>query len=430
MTFHWFRRDLRLDDNAPLYFALKSGRPVRCIFIFDESILRNLPVVDRRVWFLYRQILRLKAELERLGSGLETYFGKPEEVWKTIVETRPVERVFAGEDYEPYAKSRDAAVAQILAGRGAALRLVKEHLIFHKDEILTDAGKPYTVFTPYKKKWLSRLDDFFLQSYPTEKYFVALEKFSPPPPPTLEEMGFAPDDGQAFPSPEPDDEIVRLYGQRRDFPVLDGTSKLGVHFRFGTVSIRKWARKARELSDVYLNELIWRDFNAQILHHFPHVVDGAFKREYAAVPWLNRPADIEKWKTGTTGYAMVDAGMRQLNATGLMHNRLRMVAASFLTKHLLVDWRIGEKYFAEKLLDFDLASNNAGWQWSAGTGCDAAPYFRVFNPDEQMRKFDPEKKFILQWAPEYAGALAPPRVVEHAFARERALKTYQSALKK
>ncbi len=341
-----------------------------------------------------------------------------------------MERVFAGEDYEPYAKNRDANVAKILNRRGATLTLVKEHLIFHKDEILTDSGKPYTVFTPYKKKWLSRLDDFYLKSYPTEKYFGALEKFSPPAPPTLESMGFAPDDGQTFPSPAPDDEVIIHYGERRDFPALDGTSKLGIHFRFGTVSIRQWASKARRLNNVFLNELIWRDFNAQILYHFPHVVEGAFKREYDAIPWRNHPNEIERWKTGTTGYAMVDAGMRQLNATGLMHNRLRMVAASFLTKHLLVDWRIGEKYFAEKLLDFDLASNNAGWQWSAGTGCDAAPYFRVFNPDEQMRKFDPEKKFILRWAPEYAQALAPPRVVEHAFARERAIKTYQSVLKK
>ncbi|MCS7085260.1 MAG: deoxyribodipyrimidine photo-lyase, partial [Bacteroidia bacterium] len=329
MIVHWFRRDLRLDDNAPLYYALKTGKPVRCIFIFDEHILKPLPRDDRRVIFIYRQILRLNDELRRLGSGLETFYGKPEQVWQNIVENRPVEKVFAGEDYEPYAKNRDTAVAHILARRGTELILVKEHLIFHKDEVLTDSGRPYTVFTPYKKKWLSLLNDFFLKSYPTEKYFGALEKFSPPPPPSLEQMGFAPDDGQIFPSPEPDDELIRRYGQTRDYPALDGTSKLGVHFRFGTVSIRKWARKARALSETFLNELIWRDFNAQILYHFPHVVERAFKPEYDAIPWLNRPQDVENWKNGTTGYAMVDAGMRQLNATGLMHNRLRMIAASF-----------------------------------------------------------------------------------------------------
>jgi deoxyribodipyrimidine photo-lyase len=430
MTYHWFRRDLRLEDNAPLYYALKSGRPVRCVFIFDENILSPLPADDARVAFIHRQILRLNEQLQPYGSGVETFYGKPVEIWERLLQERTIDAVYAGQDYEPYARQRDAAVDALLARRGARLMLFKEHLIFHQDEILSDAGKPYTVFTPYKKKWLSRINDFFLQSYPTEKYFAALDKFHPPPVPTLASMGFAAaaQSPWAFPPADVDDEKIRRYDQTRDFPAQEGTTRLGVHLRFGTVSVRRWARKARELNPVFLNELIWRDFNAQILYHFPHVVGGAFRKEYDAIPWLNRPEDIRRWQEGRTGYPMVDAGMRELNATGFMHNRLRMITASFLTKHLLVDWRIGEAYFAEKLLDFDLASNNAGWQWSAGTGCDAAPYFRIFNPDEQMRKFDPERQYVLRWAPEYA-TTHPPRIVDHALARKRALETYQSVLK-
>ena len=445
MTVFWFRRDLRLADNAGLYHALRSGQPVLPLFIFDSDILDDLPDrKDARVEFIHLAINDLREKLAALGSAIVVRHGKPSEVWKNLLDEYPITAVFANHDYEPYAAQRDEAVRQLLAERGAPFQTFKDHVIFEKDEVLKDDGKPYTVFTPYSRKWLAKLDtrtatmpaegggveqvSFYLKPYPTEKYFHNFLKTSPLPLPALADLGFAPV-GLGFPPPSVARGLVRTYDKTRDFPAIAGTSKLGVHFRFGTVSIREKARHARPLNATYLNELIWRDFYSQILAHFPRVVGHAFRPEYERVAWRNAPEDFQKWCAGKTGYPLVDAGMRELNATGYMHNRVRMVVASFLTKHLLLDWRLGEAYFAQKLLDFDLASNNGGWQWAAGCGTDAAPYFRVFNPTEQAKKFDPDYRYIRRWAPEFGTPLYPKPMVDHAFARARCLEAFKVALK-
>jgi deoxyribodipyrimidine photo-lyase len=441
VTLFWFRRDLRLDDNAGLYHALKnSGHPVLPVFIFDRHILDELPNRrDARVTFIHQTINELHRQLGGLGSSLVVRFGTPEEVWPQLLAEYPVRAVYTNHDYEPYARQRDAAVAQLCAEKGVAWRTFKDHLIFEYTEVLKDDGTPYTVFTPYSRKWRARLDtrlmrqpdgsqdSYFLTSYPTAQYFDRLAQSAPLPVPTLEAMGFE-GSAKTFPSASVTRGLVKNYAQTRDFPAILGTSRLGLHFRFGTISIREKARHARSLSDTYLSELIWRDFYAQILAHFPHVAGRAFKPQYDRIPWRNAPDDLARWQQGQTGYPIVDAGMRELNTTGFMHNRVRMVVASFLTKHLLLDWRLGEAYFAEKLLDFDLASNNGGWQWAAGCGTDAAPYFRVFNPTEQTKKFDPEYKYIRQWVPEFGTPRYPQPMVDHAFARARCLEVYKGAL--
>jgi deoxyribodipyrimidine photo-lyase len=440
----WFRRDLRLHDNAGLCQALQSGLPVLPLFIFDSDILDALPSrQDARVEFIHTALTGMQRELEALGSTLLVRHGKPAAVWQAILQEYPVQAVFTNRDYEPYAIQRDQRVQALLAERGIQFHTSKDHVIFEKDEVLKDDGKPYTVFTPYSKKWKTRLysrmetvvlEDgrsearpSYLQPHPTEKYFSNFFACAPAPAPTLAEIGFAPS-GIAFPPPTVSSGLIRQYEATRNFPAQPGTSRLGVHFRFGTISIREKAQRALALSETYLNELIWRDFYSQILGHFPQVVTQPFKPAYAFIPWRDAPADFEKWCAGKTGYPIVDAGMRELNATGFMHNRVRMITASFLTKHLLLDWRLGEAYFAEKLLDFDLASNNGGWQWAAGCGTDAAPYFRVFNPEEQTKKFDPEYKYIRRWVPEFGTPAYPRPMVEHKFARERCLATYKKAL--
>lgn len=432
MVYYWHRRDLRLHDNAPLYYALqharKAGTRVQPVFIFDTDILGGLPRQDRRMTFLYRTITQLCEAYARNGSALWVLHGKPHQVWAQLFDQNPPTALYAGEDYEPYALQRDRAIASLALTQGAELQLAKEHVILHKDEVLTQAGRPYTVFTPYSRQWRSVLTPFHLQAYPTEKYFSILAPSAPKPLPSLEQLGF---DEMAMEEPLPvvTDDLLQHYADRRDYPAQPGTSRLGVHLRFGTISIRQLAAQAMEHSHTYVNELIWRDFYSMILQHFPQVATQSFKPQYDTIAWRNDPAEYERWCSGTTGYPLVDAGMRELSQTGYMHNRVRMVVASFLTKHLLTDWRLGEQHFATLLLDYDLASNNGGWQWAAGSGCDAAPYFRIFNPESQTQKFDPQLTYIRRWVPEYGTARYPKPVVDHQMARQRALDTYKAALK-
>lgn len=429
VTVFWFRRDLRLEDNAGLYHALKKGNPVLPVFIFDAEILNQLEEKsDRRLVFIHRALENLNGELQKLGSGLHVYYGKPIEVWKTIIDEFQVESVFTNHDYEPYARKRDKAVGTLLHERGISFFTCKDQVIFEKDEVTKDDGKPYTVFTPYKNKYRAKLNPFYLKSYPTEKYFNHFAKASSKKKiPSLESLGFRNMEID-FPPATVSSELIRLYAERRDMPALPGTSRLSVHLRFGTVSIRQLFSKAQSLSETWTNELIWRDFYMQILWHFPHVEKQAFKPEYDRIEWANDEQLFLRWCEGKTGYPLVDAGMRELNATGFMHNRVRMVVASFLTKHLFTDWRWGEAYFAEKLLDFDLSANNGGWQWAASSGTDAAPYFRIFNPAEQLRKFDPQMIYVKKWVPEIGTANYPAPIVDHKWARERCLEGYKKGL--
>ena len=427
----WFRRDLRLTDNAGLYHALKSNRPVLPVFIFDKNILDKLSdKSDKRVAFIHAALKEIQASLIKLGSSLEVFYSTPAEAFEKLASKYKIEKVFTNHDYEPYAKERDTVIAGLLKTKGASLHTFKDQVILEKDEVLKDDGKPYTVFTPYSRKWKAVLNEFHLKSYPTEKYFNNFLKQPSKEIPALATMGFT-DEQTVFPSKALDEELVSKYQQQRDIPAIAGTSKLGVHLRFGTVSIRKIAKKSSSLSETFLNELIWRDFYHMILWHFPHVgFSKAFKPAYDFIEWRNDEDAYTKWCKGQTGYPIVDAGMRELNDTGFMHNRVRMIVASFLTKHLLLDWRLGEAYFAEKLLDFDLAANNGGWQWAAGSGCDAAPYFRIFNPYLQTKKFDPELKYINKWVPELNELNYPKPIVDHEFARKRCLEVYKKALDK
>lgn len=437
----WFRRDLRLPDNAGLYHALRSGLPVLPVFIFDTDILGKLQdKKDGRVEFIHQQIVRLAAELGELGSSILVRVGKPVEVWAELSQRFEIGTVFTNHDYEPYAIGRDAEVENLLAAKGISFRTFKDQVVFEKNEVVKADGLPYTVFTPYSRKWLEKLQSeqrnlpdgrpvsFYLKPYPTEKYFDRFWKTPPLPLPDLREIGFEPS-GLSFPPAVVPQGLIKNYGEQRDYPGINGTSKLGLHFRFGTVSIREKALKALAISPVYLNELIWRDFYAMILSQFPHVVDGPFRKEYANIQWRNNEQEYQLWCAGQTGYPLVDAGMRELAATGYMHNRVRMVVASFLSKHLLIDWRWGEAWFAQKLLDFDLASNNGGWQWAAGCGTDAAPYFRIFNPESQLEKFDKELRYVKKWVPEFGTARYAKPIVEHKMARERCLEVYKVGLK-
>ncbi len=428
-AFFWFRRDLRLQDNAGLYHALKDNSAVLPVFIFDTHILDKLQnKADARVQFIHDTLSGIKSELQQLGSDLLVRYGTPEKIWPELLQEYAVEAIYTNADYEPYAKERDAAIAQLLESKGKSLKSYKDHVIFDGSEVLKDNGDPYVVYTPYSKTWKAKLNGFYLKPYPTEIYFSNFKRFQAEPMPSLSDMGFE-KTRISIPPKEVAQGTIKRYDQTRDYPAQDGTSRLGIHFRFGTVSIREKVRKALSLNEKFLNELIWRDFYQSILWHFPRVVKQSFRPEYDGILWRNKAEEFERWKNGTTGYPIVDAGMRELNTTGYMHNRVRMIVASFLTKHLLIDWRWGEAYFAEKLLDFDLASNNGGWQWAAGCGVDAAPYFRVFNPSLQQAKFDPDAKYIKKWVPEYGTAKYPKPMVDHAFARTRCLETYKAALK-
>lgn len=430
VTLFWFRRDLRLQDNAGLFHALQSGHPVVPVFIFDTSILDALEDKDdRRVEFIHQAISSIQSELSALGSTLDVRYGKPQQVYQDLLKEYDIKAVYTNHDYEPYARERDKVIGQWLQQQGCVFQTFKDQVLLEKNEVLKDDGKPYTVFTPYSRKWKAVLAAQPIPSYNTKKFFNHFYKQQEKAIPSLASMGFTPA-GLPFPAATWKKELITRYKEQRDIPSLPGTSRLSVHLRFGTISIRELAKEAGSLNETFLNELIWRDFYHMILWHFPQVVDRSFKPEYDTIRWRNNEKEFEAWCNGMTGYPIVDAGMRELNATGFMHNRVRMIVASFLTKHLLIDWRWGEGYFARKLLDFDLAANNGGWQWAAGSGCDAAPYFRVFNPYLQTQKFDPELKYIRKWVPEFEELTYTRPIVVHEEARKRCLETYAAALKK
>lgn len=426
----WFRRDLRVEDNHGFYKALKGPDPVVPVFIFDTNILEELTdKSDRRVEFIRESLQRMQLVLEKQGATLDVRQGDPLSIFKQLLKDYSVKAVHTNHDYEPYGIKRDISVLQLLQSQGISFHTYKDQVILEKSEVVKDDGKPYTVFTPYSRRWKAILRAEHLQSYPSEKLLGNVVRQTAKPIPTLEELGFE-GSGSSFPASSCPSSVLKNYKEQRDIPSVAGTSRLGVHLRFGTISIRALARQAQGLSETFLNELIWRDFYQMILWHFPQVVSQSFKPAYDAIPWRNNQQEFEAWCAGRTGYPIVDAGMRELNATGYMHNRVRMIVASFLTKHLLIDWKWGEAYFAQKLLDFDLAANNGGWQWAAGSGCDAAPYFRVFNPYLQTKKFDPDLLYIKKWVPEFQELTYVKPIVEHEFARTRCLQTYGAALKK
>ena len=435
----WFRRDLRLHDNAGLYHALKDGSPVVPLFIFDKNILSVLEnKTDARVTFIYDTLQYLKKELHSLGSDLEIHYGNPNETWNFLIQKYQIKAVYANDDYESYSHTRDQSVRELLLNNNIPMFTYKDHVIFEKNEVLKKDGKPFTVFTPYKNKWLEKLNSAgsdivssnHLQPFDTYQYFKNfLSTNQEMSFPSLDELGFKRSD-IPIPSDLVSPLLIKEYDEKRNFPSIAGTSRLGIHFRFGTISIREKVKKAAVLSPTFLSELIWRDFYAMILFHFPQVEKKSFKPRYDNIEWRNDETDFRSWCDGMTGFPIVDSGMRELSATGFMHNRVRMITASFLTKHLLIDWRIGASWFAEKLLDFDLASNNGGWQWVAGSGTDAAPYFRIFSPEAQTKKFDGAHHYIKKWIPELNTSAYPKPIVDDKMARERCLRVYKEGLER
>jgi deoxyribodipyrimidine photo-lyase len=424
----WFRRDLRWDDNVGLYHALQSGYLVLPVFIFDTDILHDLSKpIDKRVEFIYLALQQMQKQCIKAGSSLKVLYGRVSDCFNQLFDAYNVKAVYTNNDYEPYAMQRDKGIALLLKRKNIAFYSFKDQVIFEKDEVVKDDGKPYTVYTPYSRKWKALLKENDLKNYATEKQLNALYPCKAIPLPGLEEIGFCSSGMVWHPAPPLDARMLQ-YHNTRDYPALHGTTRLSVHLRFGTLSIRKLVKEAMTLNEVLVNELIWREFYQMILWHFPRVVNESFKKEYDAIEWRNNKEEFERWCKGTTGYPIVDAGMRELNETGYMHNRVRMICASFLTKHLLCDWRRGEAYFAQKLLDYDLAANNGGWQWAAGCGCDAAPYFRIFNPTLQTEKFDKKLEYIKKYVPELDRLDYPLPIVEHSFARIRCLETYKKAL--
>ena len=424
----WFRRDLRLEDNAGLFHALSENENVLPVFIFDADILDRLTdKYDRRVDFIYGAITSLNAQLNKIGSSLQVYVGNPLTVFKKICAEYTITSVYANHDYEPYAITRDNQIKSFLSEKNIAFKTYKDQCIFEKSEVVKDDGLPYTVFTPYAVKWKKKLNDFYIKPYTTHLHFNSFKKIVSSKIPSLKDIGFLKTD-LLFNSPLLDEATISKYTEQRDFPAIKGTSRLSVHLRFGTVSIRKLVQVAAKLNQTWLNELIWRDFYMMILSHFPYVTDGAFKPKYNFIEWHNNENEFKAWCKGETGYPIVDAGMRELNETGFMHNRVRMITASFLVKNLLIDWRWGEAYFAQKLLDFDLSANNGGWQWAASCGCDAAPYFRIFNPYEQTKKFDPKLIYIKKWIPDYDELSYIKPIVDYKMSRERALAVYKKTL--
>lgn len=421
LSVFWFRRDLRLEDNTALNHALNSGLPVMPIFIFDQNILDELPEDDARVSFIYQRLRSINEKLIQKGSSLKIFRGDPVQVWKKLITQHEIKNVFVNRDYEPYALERDATIKKLLDKHNVSFHAFKDLVIFHEDEVVKPDEKPYTVFTPYKRKWLQQFNPEMIlpeQSNRYDRFYPSKQRF-----PTLSDIGFR---ESAIRVRDYDLSNLDRYADTRDLPAEDSTSYLGPHLRFGTVSIRRIIRQLKPEDEVFLSELIWREFFMQILFHFPDVVTENFNPKYNSITWRNNEEEFERWCRGETGYPMVDAGMRQLNATGTMHNRVRMVTASFLCKHLLIDWRWGEAYFAEKLLDYELSSNNGNWQWAAGTGCDAAPYFRVFNPETQQKKFDRDLQYVKRWIPEFGTKDYPKPMIDHRFARDRALETYKN----
>ncbi len=427
MTVFWFRRDLRLDDNIGLYHALKSDEEVLPIFIFDKNILSQLPKDDARVTFIHQRLENIQNELQKIGKSLAVFYGTPQDVFQKLIAENSIQKIYTNHDYEPYARKRDLELNTLFKENNISFYTCKDQVIFEKNEVQKDDGSPYVVYTPFSKKWKEKLKTIRLDSCKSEEYLINITSHQYPFL-TLDDIGFT-KSNIAVPQFDITDDLIDNYQQTRNFPALDKTSHLGIYLRFGAVSVRKIVSKAlQSKNETFLNELIWREFFMMILWHFPHTTTKSFKEKYDAIKWDNNETLFKKWCEGKTGYPFVDAGMRELNATGHMHNRVRMIVASFLCKHLLIDWRWGETYFATKLLDYEQSSNVGNWQWAAGSGVDAAPYFRIFNPTEQIKKFDTDGKYIKKWIPEYGTSSYPEPIVDHKEARENCLKTYKEAV--
>ncbi len=429
LNIFWFRRDLRLDDNVGFYNALKADKPVLPIFIFDKEILNELPEDDARVTFIFNTLQSMRKTLQdERDSSIAMLYSTPKDVFKKLVEDYEIDTVYTNHDYEPYAKTRDTEIENFLAEKDINFKTFKDQVIFEKDEVVKQDGNPYVVYTPYMRTWKEKFKNQDLNIYYTNEYLDNLVKNTRLPNVTLSDMGFK-TSSQKIADYTVTPTLIQEYEDKRNFPAKDATSKLGPHLRFGTVSVRKMVKKAiAEQNEIFWQELIWREFFMQILWHYPKTQTNAFKSKYDNIKWRNNKEEFEAWKSGNTGYPLVDAGMRELNETGFMHNRVRMLVGSFLCKHLLIDWRWGEAYFAEKLHDYEMASNVGNWQWVAGSGVDAAPYFRIFNPTTQIDKFDKEHKYIKKWVPEYQELTYTKPIVEHKAARERCLKVYKEAV--
>lgn len=433
---HWFRRDLRLYDNHALAAALDSGLPVWCLFIFDSHILKKLPREDARVQFIYEQINRIKKQLQKYGSDLNVLSGTPVDLWNSLAEDPNLQAVYTNRDYEPSALDRDQKIQEVLSIHKIDFHTFKDHVIFEKKEITTQQGYPYSVYTSYNRAWKEKLqidpgnpeNNVHLKDFKVVLDGRLLGFDTPDAMPALESLGFSPVNIPGLPTDLKNVSVVD-YDKWRDIPAVQGTSRLGTALRFGTVSIRETMKMAIKNNETFWNELIWREFFAQILFNYPYVTEGPYRKMYEKIEWRNNEEEFHLWCTGQTGYSLVDAGMRELNETGFMHNRVRMVTASFLVKHLLIDWRWGEAYFAEKLMDYELASNNGNWQWVAGCGTDAAPYFRIFNPELQQKRFDPKYIYVKKWVKEWNTGKYPTRIVDHREARERCLKAYRGVRK-
>ena len=424
----WFRRDLRLQDNCGLYHALNSGKKVLPIFIFDEAILSRLPNNDARVSFLHQELTNINTQLRELGTSLAVFHGKPLVIFEQLLEKYSVETVFTNHDYEPYALQRDAAIKTLLTSKNIGFKTYKDQVIFERNEIVKKDGTAYKVYTPYSKKWLEAFHHNGIQFFPSEKKLNGLLQTTEQPFLSLAAIGFQPSSIKVA-SYRVSPELIDAYEENRNFPAKDSTSRLGTHLRFGTVSVREMVAKASKSNNiVFLKELIWREFFMQILWHYPHTTKDSFKPQYDRILWRNNEEEFQKWGAGATGYPLVDAGIRELNQTGFMHSRVRMLVGSFLCKHLLIDWRWGEAYFAEKLHDYEQSSNVGNWQWVAGCGVDAAPYFRIFNPTTQIQKFDKDLNYIKKWVPDFQELSYPTQMVDHKMARERCLTTYKEAL--
>ncbi len=424
----WYRRDLRSHDNRGFYQALTSGLPVLPVFIFDRNILDELEdKSDARVTFIHRQVEKLHDIFKEHESGLKVLHSTPLEAFKSLASDYQIKNVYTNEDYEPYARERDDLIHDFLKSKDVGFIHVKDQVIFGPEEIMNEQGQPYKVFTPYKNKWREKLKSSDYGQIDSESNLSNLYKTEIKSPMSLDSLGFK-ETSIEIPEAKFDKEIISQYQQKRNFPAIRSTTRLSVHLRHGTVSVREAVSRGLNLSDTWLNELVWREFYMMVLYHWPQVVDQAFKPEYDKIEWLNDESVFKAWCEGKTGYPIVDAGMRELNATGFMHNRVRMITSSFLSKMLLIDWRWGERYFAEKLLDYELSSNNGGWQWAAGTGTDAQPYFRIFNPYTQTEKFDKDEKYLRKWIPELDSDDYPDPIIDYKMARERALETYKVAL--
>lgn len=427
MNIFWFRRDLRLEDNAGLYHALQSDEEVLPIFIFDQNILSQLPKNDARVTFIHDQLSKIQSQLQKIGKSLAVFYGNPFEVYNRILSENDIKTVFTNHDYEPYARKRDLELYQLFKEYNIEFKTSKDQVIFEKSEVVKDDGTPYVVYTPYSNKWKENFRKTSLTHYNSEAYLqkTALHSY---PFLSLNDIGFERSNIAVTPF-DVSESLIDNYEATRNFPAMNKTSYLGVYLRFGAVSVRQMVAKAlQSKNETFLKELIWREFFMQILWHFPHTVNKSFKPKYDEIQWENNQTLFQQWCEGKTGYPFVDAGMRELNTTGHMHNRVRMIVASFLCKHLLIDWRWGEAYFAQKLLDYEQASNVGNWQWAAGSGVDAAPYFRIFNPTEQIKKFDKDLVYIKKWIPELNSIAYPQPIVEHKTAREKCLTVYKAAV--